>query len=353
MPPRGDVGETLKRQLIHGYYASVSFVDAQIGKVLDELDRLNLSSDTIVVLWGDHGFHLGDLGIWTKHTNYEQANRIPLLVSRPGVTQAGSSTKQLAESVDVFPTLAELAGFPKPAGPQPIDGVSLVPVLKNPNARVRDHAYHAYPKAKLGRAIRTERYRLVEWKKIGESSEQAEYELYDYEADPLETENLAKKHPEVVERLKAILAKYPAPVERGVSQSPNIANRPLKIEAVVKSDHPNGVVLAQGGRQHGYALHFINGKPAFDVRIDGKVTRLASTDAVKGEVKLSATLDKKTMTLTIDDGKALARPSPGLIPVQPIDELSIGSDDRTAAGDYSPPNRFQGTILRTKVTPGK
>ncbi len=142
-------------------------------------------------------------------------------------------------------------------------------------------------------------------------------------------------------------------MERGGSHSPQIANRPLKIEAVVKSDHPNGVVLAQGGRQHGYALHFIEGKPAFDVRIDGKVTRLAAAEPVHGEVKLSATLEKKTMTLTINDGKSLTRSSPGLIPVQPIDELSIGSDDRTAAGDYSPPNRFQGTILRTKVTPGK
>ncbi len=210
VPPGGNVGEKLKRELIHGYYASVSFVDAQIGKVLDELDRLELSSNTIVVLWGDHGFHLGDLGIWTKHTNYEQANRIPLLFRAPGVTQASSSTKQLAESVDVFPTLAELAQLPKPTGPQPIDGVSLVPVLKDPKRRVRDHAYHAYPKAKLGRAIRTERYRLVEWKKIGAPRDQAEYELYDYEADPLETENLAKKHPEVVARLKTILAKYPA-----------------------------------------------------------------------------------------------------------------------------------------------
>ncbi len=353
VPPRGDVGEKLKRQLIHGYYASASFVDAQIGKVLDELDRLELDSNTIVVLWGDHGFHLGDLGIWTKHTNYEQANRIPLLFRAPGVTQAGSSTKQLAESVDVFPTLAELAGLPKPAGPQPIDGVSLVPVLKDPAARVRDHAYQAYPKAKLGRAIRTERYRLVEWKKIGEAADQAEYELYDYEADPLETENLAKKHPEVVKRLQAVLAKYPAPVERGVSRSPQIANRPLTIEAVVKSDHPQGVVLAQGGRQHGYALHFIEGKPAFDVRIDGKVTRLAATEPVHGEVKLTATLDPKSMTLAVNGGKALTHASPGLIPVQPIDELSIGSDERTAAGDYSSPNRFRGTILRTKVTPGK
>lgn len=202
----------LKRQLIHGYYASASFVDAQIGKVIDELDRLGLADNTLVVLWGDHGFHLGDLGIWTKHTNYEQANRIPLLFVAPGVAKPGSSTRQLAESVDVFPTLAELAGLPPPVGPQPMDGVSLVPVLRDPSARVRDHAFHAYPKAKIGRAIRTERYRLVEWKKPGAPAETAELELYDYEADPLETKNLAAEQPDVVKQLRAILAKHPEAV---------------------------------------------------------------------------------------------------------------------------------------------
>jgi iduronate 2-sulfatase len=206
----------LKRQLIHGYYASASYVDAQIGKVIAELDRLGLAEQTIILLWGDHGFHLGDLGIWTKHTNYEQANRIPLLVIAPGVTRPGSSTRQLAETVDIFPTLAELAGLPAPQGPQPIDGLSLVPVLKDPKARVRDHAYHAYPREKLGRAIRTGRYRLVEWKTPGAPADTAVLELYDYEADPLETRNLAAEQPGVVRQLLATLAKYP----EGVSDAP-------------------------------------------------------------------------------------------------------------------------------------
>ncbi|MGI9244723.1 MAG: sulfatase [Verrucomicrobiales bacterium] len=200
------ISPAVARQLVHGYYASVSYVDAQIGKVIDGLDRLGLSENTIIVLWGDHGFHLGDLGIWTKHTNYEQANRIPILICAPGVTKPGSSTKQLAESVDIFPTLAELAGLPAPAGSQRIDGESLVPVLRDPEHRVRDHAYHVYPRRKLGRAIRTDRYRLVEW---GD-----EYELYDYLLDPLESENHAPARPEVVAELKEILARYPQPVGR-------------------------------------------------------------------------------------------------------------------------------------------
>jgi iduronate 2-sulfatase len=219
--PASDEAEfspALKRQLIHGYYAAASYVDAQIGKVLDELDRSSLAQNTIIVLWGDHGFHLGDLGIWTKHTNYEQANHIPLIIVAPGVTQPGSSTKQLTETVDLFPTLAELAGLPKPTGPQRMDGVSLVPVLKDPAARVRDHAYHCFPKRQMGRAIRTERYRLVEWKQPEASADSAELELYDYEKDPLETKNLAAEQPETVQELRAILARHPEAVRDGPSR---------------------------------------------------------------------------------------------------------------------------------------
>lgn len=213
VPIDGVVGAELRRKLIHGYYASMSFVDAQIGKVLDELDRQNLSDNTIVVLWGDHGYHLGDHGYWTKHTNYEQANRIPLLIAAPGVTQEHTVTQQLAESVDLFPTIAELAEIPAPTGPQPMDGLSLVPVLRDPAARVRDHAFHVFPHAKLGRAIRTERYRLVEWRKSGESMDEAQIELYDYQNDPREVRNLAASQPQIVTELRAILAKYPEPVE--------------------------------------------------------------------------------------------------------------------------------------------
>lgn len=214
VPPKGQISEALKRELIHGYYASTAYVDAQIGKVITALDQLDLTKDTIVVLWGDHGFHLGDLGIWTKHTNYEQANRIPIIIVAPHVTKPGSSTTQLAESVDIYPTLTELAGLNQPTGPQPISGLSLVPVLKDPSKRIRDHAYHAYPRRKLGRAIRTQRYRLVEWQDRRNPKEQPEYELYDYQKDPHETQNHAKARPEVVEQLKAILATYPTPKKR-------------------------------------------------------------------------------------------------------------------------------------------
>ena len=209
IPENVDIDEKLTRQLIHGYYACTSYVDAQIGRLIDGLDGLGLSENTIIVLWGDHGWHLGDHDIWTKHTNYEQANRIPLLIIAPGVTKPKQSTKQLAETVDLYPTLAELAGLPKPEVPQNIDGTSLVPVLHDPAARVRDHAYHCYPRDGIGRAIRTERYRLVEWKISGKPPETAEIELYDYQEDPLETKNHAREKPEIVAELRAILAKHP------------------------------------------------------------------------------------------------------------------------------------------------
>ncbi|TWT95116.1 Choline-sulfatase [Neorhodopirellula pilleata] len=371
VPDKSDsdqIDDDLKRTLIHGYYASTSFVDAQIGKVIAGLDELALTDNTIVVLWGDHGFHLGDLGIWTKHTNYEQANRIPILISAPGVTKPGSSTQQLAESVDIYPTLAELAGLPMPTGPQPIDGVSLVPVLKNPDARVRDHAYHAYPKNKLGRAIRTERYRLVEW--AGDDPEGSiEYELYDYETDPLETRNHADAEPKIVEQLKKTLANYPQPIGRNGKrranaissakietpeiETPEIANRPLTISGRVRVQSDTGVIVAQGGKEHGYAVHLIEGRLAFDVRVNQNVRRILSEEKVPQRFDFVATLTADQLQLDVDKKTVARGQSVGLIPVQPADGLSVGQDDRTAAGDYEAPNTFVGTVTNIEVITGK
>ena len=214
IPNRPPINEDLSRQLIHGYYAALSYMDAQLGRVLDEVDRLGIAENTLIVLWGDHGYHLGDHGSWTKHTNYEQANRIPIIIVAPGTASPGSSTQALVETVDIFPTLCELAHLSIPNSAQPIDGASLVPILKGEKSSVRDHAYHCFPKGgRLGRAIRTPRYRLVEWKRLG-LDEAVEYELYDYHDDPLETQNLARHRPEVVDKLTEILARHPPPKPR-------------------------------------------------------------------------------------------------------------------------------------------
>lgn len=207
--PAAQYPEALKRKLIHGYYAGVSYTDAQIGKVLDALDRGGLSRNTIVVLWGDHGYHLGDHAMWTKHTNYEQATHIPLVFAGPGVA-SGKVTRQLAETVDLYPTLADLAGLTRPTGPQPIDGISLKPVLQHAYTQLRPYAYHAYNRPdRWGQAIRTERYRLVRW--THDTTGERTYELYDLIADPGETRNVAGARNKEVANLNAILDKQPAP----------------------------------------------------------------------------------------------------------------------------------------------
>ncbi|AWB68959.1 iduronate-2-sulfatase [Saccharobesus litoralis] len=200
--------EALTRNLIHGYYASMSYMDAQLGRVIDALKVTGLDKNTIVVLWGDHGYHLGDHGSWTKHSNYEQATHIPLLMVVPGVTEPGSVTKQITETVDIYPTLAELAGISIPKTQQAIDGTSMLPVLQNANKRLRDHAYHVWRNPRYtGLAIRTERYRLVKW--LSNKGLEPIIELYDYQQDPLETENVASKMPQLVQKLEATLAKHP------------------------------------------------------------------------------------------------------------------------------------------------
>ena len=215
IPTRQDVYDNdLKRKLIHGYYASISYMDAQLGKVIDELKRLKMDKNTIIVLWGDHGWHLGDHAIWTKHTNFEQANHIPLIFKVPGVTKGGSATNQFAESVDVYPTLASLAGLKKPKGPQPIDGIDLSPVLKDTSKEIKNHAYHAFPiGGYLGEAIRTKRYRMIRWTPRRDTEKKVLYELYDYDKDPKETKNIAKEQPKIILEMTKILDKYPQAIK--------------------------------------------------------------------------------------------------------------------------------------------
>jgi iduronate 2-sulfatase len=206
IPEVGPLNDDKARTLIHGYHAAVSYVDAQLGKLLDALDELELANNTIVVVWGDHGWHLGDHGMWCKHTNYEQAGRIPLIVTGPGIAKGRATA--LVESVDLYPTLAELAGLPPPAD---VEGRSFAATLRDPSAPTKDYVMHCYPRGeRIGRALRTARYRLVEWKVPDAAAETAEFELYDYETDPFETRNLAAEKPELVAKLRAVLSeKFP------------------------------------------------------------------------------------------------------------------------------------------------
>lgn len=196
--------EAQARRLVHGYYAAVSFMDAQLGRVLDELDRLKLSDRTVIVLWGDHGWQLGEHGMWCKHCNYETSARAPLIVAVPGRKAAGKKSDALVEFVDIYPTLAEACGLPQPAG---VEGTSLTPLLDDPARAWKSAAFSQYPRAipgqgrGMGYSLRTDRYRLVEWTVADKDFR--EYELYDHQTDPDENVNLAKKpeHAEQVKRL--------------------------------------------------------------------------------------------------------------------------------------------------------
>ena len=148
--------------MIHGYYACVSFVDAQIGRVMAELDRLDLAKNTVVVLWGDHGWHLGDHGLWCKHSNFEQATAAPLIIAAPGM-EPNQQTKSHSEMVDIFPTICELAGL---KAPDQLEGDSLVPILKDASKSVKDYSVSQYPRrGGVGYSIRSGRYRAVFWMK--------------------------------------------------------------------------------------------------------------------------------------------------------------------------------------------
>ena len=185
--PASDFSEDLQKELIHGYYACVSYIDALVGMLLDELEALNLQDDTIIVLWGDHGFHLGDLGQWAKNTPFEQAARVPLIIVDPTRSNQVATTTAPAELTDIYPTLCELVGVPLPDF---LEGKSLLPALDDPAAKPREGAVtvHHIPD-KIGYSIRNERYRYIEW--ISEIDKTVVgRDLFDYETDPYEQQNL-------------------------------------------------------------------------------------------------------------------------------------------------------------------
>jgi len=192
----GLLSEQKQAELIHGYLACVSFIDVQIGELLDELKRLDLDKNTTIVLWGDHGWHLGDHGLWCKHSNFEQATRSPLIFSDPDI-EGNIKNSSPTEFVDIFPTLCDLVGIKIP---KVLDGKSLKPIMDGSGEKVKDYAISQYPRGnnRMGYSLRTERYRYTAWYEIdfrkGEKASSEKLiaeELYDYMEDDLETKNLA------------------------------------------------------------------------------------------------------------------------------------------------------------------
>jgi uncharacterized sulfatase len=195
------------RHAKRAYYAAISHLDAQVGKVLDALDRLQLWDRTLVVLWGDHGWHLGEHGAWQKMSLYEESARVPLLIAAPRLKAAGKTCERPVETLDLYPTLADYAGLKPPAR---LAGVTLRPLLEKPSAKWNRPAYTQVRRnagngnSFFGRSVRTERWRYTEW-----DNGRLGVELYDHNRDPEEHQNLASDpdYAKTVAAMKELLRK--------------------------------------------------------------------------------------------------------------------------------------------------
>ncbi|MBC9798029.1 sulfatase [Sinomicrobium sp. FJxs] len=210
----GYLPDDLSRNLIHGYYASVSMIDAQVGRLMDALDELGLRENTIVVLWGDHGWKLGEYGMWAKHSNTELDTRSPLIISDPGFP-GGKSSRSLVELVDLYPTLCELSGIELPGH---LQGESLMPVIKDPAYTVKKVAMSQYPRGKalkndkthqevMGYSVTDGHYRFTRWQSYENPGIVLDKELYDHSGGRADITNLAKfkKYRSVVQRMEKLL----------------------------------------------------------------------------------------------------------------------------------------------------
>ena len=206
VPQQGKVSDDMALKLIHGYHACISYTDAQVGRVLKKLKDLGLDKNTIVVLWGDHGWKLGEYGDWCKHTNFEIDTRSPLIIKDPRMASKGQNTMALVEFIDIYPTLCDLAGLEIPDRQE---GSSLLQILRNPKLPGKKMVVSQYPKQKneiMGYSYRTDRYRYTKWLQNDGSNKVLELELYDLQKDPASTINVSEDpdYTETIETLNSM-----------------------------------------------------------------------------------------------------------------------------------------------------
>lgn len=219
MPDTGFFSDEDTRNLIHGYYACISFIDAQVGYLINELKRMEIFDNTIIVVWGDHGWKLGEYGEWCKHTNYEIDTRIPVIVKTPGTsTGKGRVSEDIIETVDIYPTLCELAGLKIPGH---VQGTSFLKLLIDPEYHWEDVAFSQYPRTRqqdgktqhlMGTSMRTGDYRITQWKDR-ETGELVDQELYRHTSAKLEKINLAND-PLYADTLLALNRRFDIEYER-------------------------------------------------------------------------------------------------------------------------------------------
>lgn len=235
-PNKGVISEGNQRRMKHGYAACISFIDAQVGKVLSELNQLGLRENTIVVLWSDHGYHLGEKNLWGKTTNFELDTRVAMVVHAPGRKGNGQATNSLVELVDLYPTLADLAELP--VSEHALQGKSFSAVLEDPSRSWKQAAFSQFTRrGHRGYSLTDGRYRYTEWINL-KSGDVAERELYDHHVDPNEESNLARSEDEQENliRLRALLNKGEG--WRDVSPPEFQLGKPFGSHMVLQRDKP-------------------------------------------------------------------------------------------------------------------
>lgn len=249
-PYSGSLPESESRRLRHAYFAAISYVDAQIGRLLDSIEQNDLAGNTAIVLWSDHGYKLGEHNGWGKMTNFTIDTHIPMIIRSPRAKANGQRCNQLIESLDLYPTICDVAGVPVPDF---IDGKNAAHLLDDPSAVHKDAVFSQYIRGQLmGNSILTDKWRYVEWRSMADGSIEAQ-ELYDQNADAAENKNVVDQYPNVItrlqERLKSVLAPHP------IKLVPHVHSRrggaPINITWV--NEHP-GVVrvtwIRPNGRRH-------------------------------------------------------------------------------------------------------
>jgi len=386
------------------FAAMVDRVDQGVGQIVEHLKATGDLDNTLILFlsdngacyeWGPFGFdgpsrqgitilHTGDdlrkIGGPGTHHSYGSAwanlGNTPLRLYKHFTQEGGISTPFIAHwpkgigkvddwirepshVMDIMPTILDAARATYPAEYQgqkitPVEGTSLLPAMRGERLPERTIGFDHQE----AHALRQGDWKIV-WSK--RMPYEIRWELYNLAEDRCETNDLAEKYPERVREMAAAWEQWARHVnvvyEFGdagrESDSPLIANRPLTITGRVDAHNGVGVIVAQGGREHGYAVHLVQGRLAFDVRVHGQVTRIVADGEAPKEFDFKATLSPDAMELAINGQTVAEGQSPGLIPVQPKDAMNIGRDELSAAGDYQAPNPLQGKIGEVKVTPGE